>query len=91
MSHSKTYDQNGIYQTIVDLTYLDCNQLWKDQFITKNNMTNDDTKGTIKRKIDDVVEVENTPVNESLKKRKVSIVENESNTVIHTYSNSIDK
>ncbi|RCH87883.1 mediator complex subunit, partial [Rhizopus stolonifer] len=30
---SKTYDASGLYQTIVDLTYLECDQLWQDQFM----------------------------------------------------------
>lgn len=88
---SKTYDQNGIYQTIVDLTYLDCEQLWKDQFIGKSNTT-DDTKGTIKRRFEDIVEIESTLVNDNLKKRRVSVLDNNNELcTAHTYSNNIDK
>ncbi|KAI8087237.1 mediator complex subunit MED14-domain-containing protein [Thamnidium elegans] len=80
---NKTYDQN-------DLTYLDCEQLWKDQFIGKPN-ANDDTKGTIKRRFEDITETESTLVNDNVKKRRVSVLENNNElSTPHTYSNAID-
>lgn len=70
---------------------MDCEQLWKDQFIGKPN-TNDDTKGTIKRRFEDIAEAESTLANDNLKKRRVSVLDNNNELcTAHTYSNTIDK
>lgn len=85
--YSKTYDQNGIYQAIVDLTYLDCGQLWKDQFIGKGSTTEvDEAKGSNKRHFDDISEENDTKMID-LKKRRVSTILEGATT----FTNTIDK
>lgn len=75
---SKTYDQNGLYQAIVDLAHFDCNQVWKDQFAEKlptieDTHTSTTTTNIHKRKIE--VGDENAPstINQELKRRRLSM------------------
>lgn len=93
---SKTYDQNGLYQAIVDLAHFDCNQVWKDQFIETLASKNIEdaytsTANTHKRKIDVGEEEEQKPnqdVAQEIKRRKMSLRKDESEPVSLT---KIDK
>jgi hypothetical protein len=88
--YSKTFDQNGLYQAIVDLTFLDCNQLWQDQFIPKIEKSNALVKkessysivssdGGRKRRSEDLSSEDKTLTVEDhiLKKRRSSIQPND--------------
>jgi hypothetical protein len=37
-TYSKTYDQNSLYQVIVDMIYVDCEQMWRDQFMDHDQL-----------------------------------------------------
>lgn len=99
---NKSYDQSGIYQAIVDLTYLDCGQLWIGQF-GEDSPSLDESKMSNKRHYDDISEEENTLVNDSdsfdlkeakqedLKKRRMSSQIPDELNVVHTYKETVDK
>lgn len=94
--YSKTYDQNGLYQAIVDLAHFDCYQVWKDQFVEKLTSKNIEdaytsTSNTHKRKIDVGEEEEQKPnqdVTQEIKRRRMSMRKDESEPVSLT---KIDK
>lgn len=88
---NQKFDQNGIFQEIVDLTYLDCGQLWRDQFIGKpSHEISDEGRVSTKRQFEEMADeltvVETKPID--MKKRRVStILEGASSS----FTNSIDK
>ncbi|KAI9482994.1 MAG: mediator complex subunit MED14-domain-containing protein [Benjaminiella poitrasii] len=104
---NKTYDQNGLYHAIVDLTYFDCIQLWKDQFIGKKSTTTtaDDVYSINKNKrhLEDIFEEPNKIKEEEqdmipdTKRRRKSSVNNDNNytdgvaLILPQNPNKIDK
>lgn len=90
---SKTYDQNGLYQAIVDLAHFDCNQVWKDQFAEKLPTSKNiedaytSTTNTHKRKIE-VGQEDASSTHEEIKRRRMSLRRDESDSVSLT---KIDK
>lgn len=88
---NQKFDQNGIFQEIVDLTYLDCGQLWRDQFIgTASHESSDELRASTKRQFEEMSE-EATVVetkNIDLKKRRVSTILEGATS---SFTNSIDK
>ncbi|KAI8985388.1 mediator complex subunit MED14-domain-containing protein [Pilobolus umbonatus] len=62
---NKIYDQSNLYQGIVDVIYIDCDQMWRDQFMPSETVT-----ATNKRRLS--CTAEHTP---ALKRRKTSAIE----------------
>ncbi|GAN01025.1 mediator of RNA polymerase II transcription subunit 14-like [Mucor ambiguus] len=87
---NKTYDQNGLYQAIVDLAHFDCNQVWKDQFAEKlptasknieDAYTSTTNTNTHKRKIEAGEEDAPSITHEGIKRRRMSMRRDESEAV----------
>lgn len=79
MYSSKSYDQNGLYQVIVDLSHFDCMQLWRDEFIDNSDIKKATLKSNTnlnKRTYDDsIIEDKNCDDNFALsdvKRRRTS-------------------
>ncbi|KAL7319662.1 mediator complex subunit, variant 5 [Mucor circinelloides] len=83
---NKTYDQNGLYQAIVDLAHFDCNQVWKDQFAEKLPTSKNiedaytSTTNTHKRKIE-VGQEDASSTHDEIKRRRMSLRRDESDAV----------
>lgn len=87
---SKTYDQNGLYQAIVDLAHFDCNQVWKDQFAEKLPSTSKNIEDaytsatnthTHKRKLEVGQEDAPATTHDDIKRRRMSMRRDDSEAV----------
>lgn len=48
--HSKTYDQNGLFQVIVDMMHVEYEEMWKEHFLPNlDEDTERDTSGKRRR------------------------------------------
>ncbi|KAF1797445.1 mediator complex subunit MED14-domain-containing protein [Mucor lusitanicus] len=87
---NKTYDQNGLYQAIVDLAHFDCNQVWKDQFAEKLPSTSKNIEDaytsatnthTHKRKLEVGQEDAPATTHDDIKRRRMSMRRDDSEAV----------